>query len=114
MKLRKGNKIEEVKIDRYQETKRRLAWVNKRFNICSDKELIEYMAEEIEQYRNRINEQHRIIDELSKKTIQSEEVTLNVTDDELVDEDIIEIISTTQYADGKPIISKMKYKYKEN
>lgn len=60
---------------------------------------------------NKYEETRKRIDELSKP---SEEVVLNTIDDELVDEDIIEIISTNQYANGKPIISKMEFKYKEN
>ncbi len=103
----------EIKQSRYEETRRRITRFRNEFNM-SDREIIENLAEEIEQYRNRIKEQNRIIDELHKRTIQSEEVILDTTEDELVNEDIIEIISTTQYADGKPIVSKMEYKYKEN
>lgn len=103
----------ELKQSRYEETRRRITRFRNRFNI-SDREIIESLAEEIEQYRNRIKEQNRIIDELHKRTIQSEEVILDTTKDELVDKDIIEIISTTQYVNGKPIETKMKYKYKED
>lgn len=102
-----------IKQSRYEETRRRITRFRNGFNI-SDREIIESLDEEIEQYRNRIKEQNRIIDELHKKTIQSEEVILDTTEDELVDKDIIEIISMTQYADGRPIETKMKYKYKED
>ena len=110
METDKNIKIEQ---NRYKETRRRITRFRNVFDM-SDREIIEYLAEEIEQYRDRIKEQNRIIDELSKITIQSEEVTLDTIEDELVDKDIIEIISTTQYVDGKPIQSKMQYKYKEN
>lgn len=80
----------------------------------SDKEIIELLADETEEYRNRIRNQEEYIKKLQDKQIQSEVVELDTTEDELVDKDIIEIISTTQYADGKPIQSKMEYKYKEN
>ncbi len=99
--------------NKYEQTRKRVTQYS-RYRNCSDKEIIEYLADEIEQYKDRIKNQQRIIDELSKNNIQSEEVVLDTTDDELVDENIIEIISTTQYAEGKPIISKMEYKYKEN
>lgn len=89
--------------NRYERTRKRLA----RFNYAiSDKEIIEKLDEEIEQYRNKIKK-------LTEQLTQSKEVILDVTE-ELEDKDIVEIISTTQYADGKPIISKMEYKYKEN
>lgn len=32
----------------------------------------------------------------------------------LEDKDVIEIESTTKYAEGKPTITTMKYKYKDN
>ncbi len=101
---------ENKELDRYQETKQRM--FAKYNNVyISDKQIIEDLAEEIEQYREEIDNQRRIIKELSKNNIQSEEVIL---DDELMDKDITEIISSTQYVDGKPIISKLEYKYKQN
>lgn len=109
METNKNIKIEQ---NRYKKTRRRITKFRNVFDMC-DREIIEYLAEEIEQYRDRIKEQNRIIDELSKITIQSEEVTLDTIEDEVMDKDIIEIISTTQYADGKLIQSKMEYKYKE-
>ena len=99
--------------NKYEQTRKRVTQ-DSRYRNCSDKEIIEYLADEIEQYRDRIKNQQRIIYESIKNNIQSEGVVLDTTDDELVDEDIIEIISTTQYAEGKPIISKLEYKYKEN
>lgn len=100
------------KISKYEQVRRRLTRFKNQYNI-SDREIIEYLAEEIEQYRSRIKEQNKIIDEIHNKTIQSEVVELDCINDELVDEDITEIISTTQYATGKPILTKMEYKYKE-
>ena len=100
-------------ISKYEQIRKRVTQYSG-YRNCSDKEIIEYLADEIEQYRDRIKNQQRIIDELNKNNIQNEGVVLDTTDDELVNEDIIEIISTTQYAEGKPIISKIEYKYKEN
>lgn len=90
--------------NRYERTRKRFA----RFNYgISDKEIIEKLDEEIEQYRDRI-------EKLTEQLTQSKEAISDVTEEELEDKDIVEIISTTQYANGKPIISKMEYKYKEN
>lgn len=50
---------------------------------------------------------------MKKRKKDSEEVTLDTIEDEVMDKDIIEIISTNQHADGKPIQSKIEYKYKE-
>lgn len=108
-----GIRISETDNNRYVNTRKRLIGFTHNEYI-SDKEIIEYLAEEIEQYRERIRKQNEIIDELSRKEIQKEEVELDTTYDEVIDEDITEIISTTHYADGKPIISRMEYKYKES
>ena len=81
--------------DRYKETRNRIK-ICRNNNDISDREIVEYLAEEIEQYRNRIKEQNRIIDELSERQIQSEEVVLDTTENDLIDENVIEIISTTQ------------------
>lgn len=98
--------------ERYIKTRKRLS------NCCdtrnmSDKEIIELLDKEIEQYRDRIRQLQKKVDELDKRTIESEVVTLDTTEEDLMDNDIVEIISTTQYADGKPIQSKMEYKYKD-
>ena len=50
---------------------------------------------------------------MKKRRKDSEEVTLDTIEDEVMDINIIEIISTNQYADGKPIQSKIEYKSKE-
>ena len=48
----------EIKQSRYEETRRRITRFKNQFDI-SDREIIESLAEEIEQYRNRIKEQNR-------------------------------------------------------
>lgn len=98
--------------DSYIETKRRLS---RCFDIknMSDKEIIEVLDNEIKQYRERIEQLQEQVKELYNREIKSETITLDTTEEDLVDEDILEIISTTQYADGKPIQSKMEYKYKD-
>lgn len=97
------------KANKYEETKRRITSISNKYRMISDKEIIEYLAEEIEQYRNRIKHLTETIENKEKEI----EAT-NLETDESIDEDIIEIVSTTQYANGKPIISKIEYKYKEN
>ena len=97
--------------ERYIKIKKRLG------NFCdiknmSDKEIIEVLDREIEQYRERIENQKRIIDELSKREIKSEEMILDETG-EVLDEDIAEIETNTIYANGKPVEIITKYKYKQ-
>ena len=106
------NLVLKEKQSKYEQTRRRVANYHNNRNI-SDKEIIESLANEIEQYRERIQKQEEYIKKLQDKQIESEVVELNTTEDETVDKDIIEIISITQYADGKPIQSKIEYKYKE-
>lgn len=96
----------------YESVRARIRNYNPNKDI-SDKDIIELLEEEIKQYRNRIREQNRIIDELSRREIQSEEEILD-TASELIDEDIMEIITNTLYANGKPIKMITEYKYKEN
>lgn len=95
----------------YEETRRRLTFFNTNYNNISDREIIENLAKEIEQYRNRIEQQNKIIKQLSEQTIKSKEEILDTTD-ELIDDDIAEIITETEYADGKPIKIITEYKYK--
>lgn len=54
------------KEDRYTETRKRIARFRNQFSI-SDKEIIEALAEEIEQYRDRIRCQEEYINELNNK-----------------------------------------------
>ena len=44
------------KKDRYKETRERICKYNSQYKNCSDKEIIEYLADEIEHYRNRLKE----------------------------------------------------------
>lgn len=99
--------------NRYIKTRERIKRFLGNWNI-SDKDIIEFLDKEIEQYRERIEQQSRIIDNLSKMKIQDEETILDATEDELINKDIVEIIETTKYADGKPIVSETKYRYKDN
>lgn len=98
-------------MEKYNKTRKRVTGCNINYDM-SDKEIIEYLADEIEQYRMRIEEQNKIIDELHNKTIKSDECILD-TSNEVVDRDIEEIITTTEYIEGKPICSRMDYKYKK-
>ena len=106
------NLVLKEKQSKYEQTRRRVTNYHNNRNI-SDKEIIESLANEIEQYRERIQKQEEYIKQLQDKQIESKVVEWDTTEDETVDKDIIEIISITQYADGKPIQSKIEYKYKE-
>lgn len=60
-----------IKKDRYTETRKRVTRFKNQTSI-SDKEIIEYLAEEIEQYRNKIQYQEEYIKGLRNRTSQSE------------------------------------------
>ena len=68
------------------------------------------MENKIEELTIEIQQLKESIEQL--KEMQCEGTILE-TSETLEDEDIIEIESTTKYAEGKPIISTMKYKYRE-
>ncbi len=89
--------------NKYKETRKRICRF-KGSNDLSDKNIIEYLAEEINDYRSKIEKLEEHIDKLKEKQIE---------DTILEDKDVIEITSTTQFEDGKPISTTMKYKYKE-
>lgn len=61
------------KDDSYIETKERIKRVTNNRNI-SDKEIIELLADEIEQYRNKIKNQKEYIKQLQYKQIKSKEI----------------------------------------
>lgn len=90
--------------NKYIETRKRICRFKGR-NDLSDKDIIEYLSEEINGYRSKINKLEEHIDKLKEEQIE---------DKRLEDKDVIEITSTTQFADEKPIATTMKYKYKEN
>lgn len=83
-----------MKINKYIKTRERV----KRTlgNNISDRDIIEYLATEIEQYRYRIEEQMKHTEEQSEETI---------------DKDIKEITTTIMYAQGRLIKSITDYKY---
>ena len=87
----------------YSETRKRICRF-KGSNNLSDKDIIEYLAEEINGYRSKIEKLEEHIDKLKEKQIE---------DTKLEDKDVIEITSITQSADGKLIATTMKYKYKD-
>lgn len=64
------------------------------------------MESKIEELINQIKELKEEVKRLNKEVIMESE--------ELEDKEVIEITTTTQYADCKPIATTMKYKYKEN
>ena len=89
--------------NKYEKKKKRICRFKGR-NDLSDKDIIEYLSEEIDDYRSKINKLEEHIDKLKEEQIE---------DTRLEDKDVIEIISTTQFADGKPIATTMRYKYKD-
>lgn len=42
-------------ISKYDQTRKRLSHIDSKYKTCSDKEIIEYLVDEIEQYRSRIH-----------------------------------------------------------
>ena len=69
------------------------------------------MEDKIEQLIKEAQELKQIIYEL--KEMQYEGTVLE-TSETLEDKDVIEIESTTKYAKGKPTVTTMKYKYKDD
>lgn len=68
------------------------------------------MEDKVQQLIREVQQLKENIEEL--KGIQCEGTILE-TEEILEDKDIIEIVSTTKYAEGKPIVSIIEYKYKE-
>ena len=97
-------------ISKYEQTRQRM--IVKYDNVyISDKQIIEVLAKEIKQYQDRIKQQERIIDNLSKL---NESVNISVEEDEdILDDDIEEIITTNKMADGKIVKTITEYKYKD-
>lgn len=69
------------------------------------------MENKIEELIHEIKELKTEIKEL--KGIEYERV-IPINDEELEDKDVIEIISTTKFLNGKPISMTTDYKYKED
>lgn len=95
----------------YEKTRRRVLRFKNQFNI-SDKEIIEYLAEEIEEYRSKIRYLEKQLNEARDKEIKSDVVTLDTTD-ELLDDNIESIMTDTIYTDGKIAQITTRYKYRE-
>lgn len=111
-----GARISEMIHNRYEETKRRLIKFNNKYRLASDKEIIEYLAEEIEQYRNRIEKQQEYIEKLkNKQTILDirEDKTELKEIEQIEDDNIQEIEIINKFADGRLIQSISNYKYKD-
>lgn len=102
--------------NKYAETRKRICRFKER-NDLSDKDIIEVLAIEINEYRNRIQEQEKTIKELQEKqTIESETMELKVAEPkeaEIIDEDIEEVETTNIYASGKLLTTTIMYKYKD-
>lgn len=104
----------ELKINYYEETRRRITRFTNKHNI-SDREIIEELAKEINQYRERITKQKEYINKLNNKTIQNETIeTYTTEDNEVMHKDIVEITTITTYVDGKPRKTITDYRYKED
>lgn len=88
-----------AELSKYEKERDRVTRFNNKKNM-SDKEIIEFLSEEIDQYRNRIKQQNKIIDELSKKTIKSEENLLETYDEKC--------IVTRWYEDGMLMKEEIK------
>lgn len=104
------------KLDRYEDTKRRIMSISNKYKMISDKEIIEYLAEEIEYYRERIKKQEEYIKEFKNKQtvldIREDRIELKEIE-QVEDEDIKEIETINKFVDGRLIQSISNYKYKE-
>ena len=76
-----------------------------------DKELLELKLEIYQKILDYTlsSDNKNIVDEIKK----NEALLEAIQNDDIEDKDIEEIISITKYANGKPLESKMQYKYKE-
>ena len=94
----------------YEETRKRISrHIGK--NSLSDKEIIEFLSEEIKSYRRSIENKDRIIKELSNRTIESKEELLETCSIDQVEECIV----TRWYEDGVLMKEEIKpYKQTES
>ena len=78
-----------------------------------DKELLELKLEIYQKILDYTlsSDNKNIVDEIKKNEALLEAIQNDDIEDK--DKDIEEIISITKYANGKPLESKMQYKYKE-
>lgn len=101
--------------NRYQKTRDRVTRLEHNYNM-SDKEIIEFLDNEICEYRNTIEKQRKTIKELQERKIESETMELKVAEPkeiEIIDEDIEKVETTNIYASGKLIATTIMYKYKD-
>ena len=102
--------------NRYQKTRDRVTRFKHNYNM-SDKEIIEFLDDEIREYRDKIQQQEERIKELQEKqTIESETMELKVAEPketEIIDEDIEKVETTNIYASGKLLATTITYKYKD-
>lgn len=90
----------------YKETRDRITRF-KKVNCISDKEIIEKLAIEIQQYRDRIKRLNDTIDKLLEEECKK-------TKEDTDSEDIEIIESIIRYSNGKPTEQIVKYNYKED
>ncbi len=100
-------------VSKYEQTRKRLSNMDSKYKFCSDKEIIEYLAEEIEQYRNRIDNQKRIIDNLSKVKENEEKIDYSQNLKELQEKAIKEIITTDFLREGEIVKTITQYKFED-
>ena len=100
-------------VSKYEQTRKRLSNVDLKYRTCSDKEIIEYLAEEIEQYRNRIDNQKKIIDYLSKLKENKKEIDYSQNLKELQEKDIKEIVTTDFLIEGGIVKTITQYKFED-
>lgn len=96
---------EEKEQSKYKQTKRRLINCSNKYRLASDQEIIEYLAEEIEHYRDRIK---KLEEHIRKENCNSKEQNTKVIDKDIQEEETINL-----YADGKLRQTIINYKYKE-
>ena len=94
-----------IKQSKYEETRKRVSRFKNTFEI-SDKEIIEYLAKEIEQYRERIRKQEEYINELKNK-----QTILEIREDRV---ELKEIETINKFANERLIETITKYNYKKH
>lgn len=102
--------------NRYQKTRDRATRFRHNYNM-SDKEIIEFLDDEIREYRDTIEKQRETIKELQEKQIiENETLESKVAEPkeiEIIDEDIEKVETTNIYASGKLLATTIMYKYKD-
>ena len=90
------------KKDKYKETRERICKYNPQYKNCSDKEIIEYLADEIDYYRNKIEK----LEDIRRQ--QNKYIEKIMTLDEII-KDILELKPVLQFETMIGTIENIKF-----